>query len=291
AELERIHSHLLWLGVASYEAGFDTLLMYSWRDREIVMNILEAMTGNRVNYSTSIPGGVKLDVTPEHVAAVLKGLAPLEERCKHYLHVVTEDTSFLSRAKDIGTMSKEQADGLELMGPTGRASGVTRDVRVDSPYGSYPTFPAKLILDDAGDLAARFKVRMLETLDSIRMSREIVNNLPAGELSVKFPRRIPAGETVSRFEAPRGELFYFIKSNGTDMPERVKIRTPSLCNWIYVITKAPGAQMADVPPLLAGIDPCFSCNDRMVTLTNPSQSDRRILTWEAFRRLANGRGR
>jgi NADH-quinone oxidoreductase subunit D len=291
AELERIHSHLLWLGVASYEAGFETLLMYSWRDREIVMDILETMTGNRVNYSTSIPGGVKLDVTAEHAAAVLKGLAALEERCKHYLHVVTEDTSFLSRAQGIGTMSKAQADSLELMGPTGRASGVRRDVRVNAPYGSYPAFPANLIVDAAGDLAARFKVRMLETLDSIRMCREILNNLPAGELAVKFPRRIPAGETVSRFEAPRGELFYFIKSNGTDMPERVKIRTPSLCNWIYVITKAPGAQLADVPPLLAGIDPCFSCNDRMVTLVNPSHGDRRVLTWDAFRRLAKGRGR
>lgn len=291
AELERIHSHLLWLGVASYEAGFETLLMYSWRDREIVMDILETMTGNRVNYSTCIPGGVKFDLTAEHVAAVLKGLAPLEERCKHYLHVVTEDTSFLSRAQDIGTMSQEQADALELMGPTGRASGVARDVRVDAPYGSYPLFPARLIVDSAGDLAARFKVRMLETLDSIRICREIVNHLPAGELAVKFPRKIPAGETVSRFEAPRGELFYFIRSNGTDMPERVKIRTPSLCNWIYVITKAPGAQLADVPPLLAGIDPCFSCNDRLVTLDNPSQGDRRVLSWEAFRRLANGRRR
>jgi len=289
--LERIHSHLLWLGVAANEAGYETLLMYSWRDREVVMDILEALTGNRVNYSTNLPGGVKFDVTPEHVATILKGMGSLEERTKHYLHVVTEDLSFLARARNIGYMTKAQADALELVGPTARASGVTRDIRVDSPYGSYPQFPTKLIVDSAGDLAARFKVRMLETLESIRLCREIVNNLPAGEIAVKFPRRIPAGETVSRFEAPRGELFYFIKSNGTDMPERVKIRTPSLCNWIYVITKAPGAQLADVPPLLVGIDPCFSCSDRMVTLTNPSQSDRRTLPWEAFRRFANGRGR
>jgi NADH-quinone oxidoreductase subunit D len=141
-------------------------------------------------------------------------------------------------------------------------------------------------VDSAGDLAARFKVRMLETLESVRVIRTILDGLPEGGLAVKFPRKIPAGETISRFEAPRGELFYYIKSNGTDMPERVKIRTPSICNWIYVLTKAVGSQMADVPPLLAGIDPCFSCNDRMIVV-NRRGGDRRIWTQEDRRRQAS----
>ena len=100
-----------------------------------------------------------------------------------------------------------------------------------------------------------------------------------------MPRRIPAGEAISRFEAPRGELFYYVKSNGTDMPERVKIRTPSICNWISVIVKAVGSQLADVPPLLAGIDPCFSCNDRMITINRPGRGHQ-TLTWEDLRRQA-----
>jgi NADH-quinone oxidoreductase subunit D len=282
--LERIHSHFLWLGVAAYEAGFETLLMYSWRDREIVMNILEQMTGNRVNYSASVLGGVKFDVTAANAEAIRRGMEKIEERAKHYLHVVTTDTSFLARAQGVGVTSKEEADALGLLGPTLRAAGVTRDVRVDAPYGSYTQFPVTACV--AGDLAARFKVRMLETLESVRVVRAILDGLPEGDLTVKFPRKIPAGETISRFEAPRGELFYYIKSNGTDMPERVKIRTPSICNWIYVLKKAVGSQMADVPPLLAGIDPCFSCNDRMIVV-NRRGGDRRIWTRDELRRHAS----
>jgi len=284
--LERIHSHYLWLGVAAHEAGFETLLMYSWRDREVVMDILEQMTGNRVNYSASVLGGVKYDVTAAHAAAIRRGMDKIEERTKHYLHVVTADTSFLARAQGIGVTSKEEADALGLLGPTLRAAGVTRDVRVDAPYGSYKQFPVTATVDSAGDLAARFKVRMLEVLESVRVIRAILDGLPEGDLSVKFPRKIPAGEAISRFEAPRGELFYFIKSNGTDTPERVKIRTPSICNWIYVLKKAVGSQMADVPPLLAGIDPCFSCNDRMIVV-NRRGGDRRIWTREDPRRHAS----
>lgn len=284
--LERIHSHFLWLGVAAYEAGFETLLMYSWRDREIVMDILEQMTGNRVNYSASVLGGVKFDVTSANAEAIRRGLDKFEERAKHYLHVVTTDTSFLARAQGIGVTSKEEADALGLLGPTLRAAGVSRDVRVDAPYGSYTQFPVTASVDSAGDLAARFKVRLLETLESVRVIRAILDGLPEGDLTVKFPRRIPAGEAISRFEAPRGELFYYIKGNGTDKPERVKIRTPSICNWIYVLKKAVGSQMADVPPLLAGIDPCFSCNDRMIVV-NRRGGDRRIWTRENPRRPAS----
>jgi NADH-quinone oxidoreductase subunit D len=284
--LERIHSHFLWLGVAAYEAGFETLLMYSWRDREIVMDILEQMTGNRVNYSASVLGGVKFDVTSANAEAIRRGMEKIEERTKHYLHVVTTDTSFLARSRGIGVTSKDEADAMGLLGPTLRAAGVTRDVRVDAPYGGYKQFPVKAITDSAGDLAARFKVRMLETLESVRVIRTILDGLPEGDLTVKMPRRLPAGETISRFEAPRGELFYYIKSNGTDTPERVKIRTPSMCNWIYVLKKAIGSQMADVPPLLAGIDPCFSCNDRMIVF-NRRDGERRIWTRDDLRRHAS----
>jgi ech hydrogenase subunit E len=284
--LERIHSHLLWLGVASYEAGFDTLLMYSWRDREIVMDILEQLTGNRVNYSANVLGGVKFDVSPAAAQAMRRGMDKVEERVRHYLDVVTMDASFLGRSRGIGNTSKEEADAWELVGPTARAAGVTRDVRVDAPYGAYPQFPVKPSVDTVGDLAARFKVRMEETLESVRVVRAILDGLPEGELTAKMPRRIPAGETISRFEAPRGELMYYIKSNGTDKPERVKIRTPSLCNWIFVLKKAVGSQMADVPPLLAGIDPCFSCNDRTVVIRRPRQAPE-VMSWEALRRYAN----
>ncbi len=281
-ELERIHSHFLWLGVAAHEGGFDTLFMYSWRDRETVMDLLEGLSGNRVNYSSNVLGGVKFDVSAEQAGKIRKGMDFLEQRTKYYLDVVTTDVTFLGRTRGVGTMTKEQADTLGAVGPTARASGVARDVRIESPYAAYPQFPINLVLDDGGDLEARFVVRIKELFECYRVIRLILDNMPEGELTVRMPRRIPEGEVVSRGEAPRGELFYYIRSNGTDKPDRVKVRTPSLCNWGTITSVAVGHKLADMPMLLVGIDPCFSCNDRMITVKQPNSSE--TWSWEDLRR-------
>ena len=275
AGLERVHSHLLWLGVAAHEAGFDTLFMYSWRDRETVMNLLEQVTGNRVNYSANLLGGVKCDITLEQANAIKEGLNYLETRIRHYLEVVTTDAMFLNRTRNIGTITKEEAERFGLLGPTARASGLVRDVRVEAVYGSYKNFPVSAVTETNGDLEARCVVRLKELLVSCFAMRTILDNLPEGPLTARMPRKIPAGEAVARIEAPRGELFYFVKSNGGETPARVHVRTPSLCNWVSVLEKAVGRQLADVPMLLAGMDPCFSCNDRMVTVANNDQHE----TW------------
>ncbi|HEX7976258.1 MAG TPA: NADH dehydrogenase subunit, partial [Anaerolineales bacterium] len=138
--------------------------------------------------------------------------------------------------------------------------------RVEAPYGSYTHFPISVVTETAGDLEAKFIVRIKELLVSVAAIRGILDNLPEGDLTARMPRKIPAGETVSRVEAPRGELFYFVKSGGGEMPERVKVRTPSMCNFGSVINLVVGHQLADVPLILAGIDPCFSCNDRMIVV-------------------------
>jgi len=282
AELERIHSHLLWLGVAAHEAGFDTLFMYSWRDRETVMDILEALSGNRVNYSANLLGGVKFDIDQEQVDLILNGLIFLEERTHHYLEIVTSDAFFLQRTRGVGVMNRQQAEGLGAVGPTARASGVPRDIRVEAPYAAYPQFPVQLTVESNGDLEARFVVRIRELFECYRLIRQILAELPAGEIEARLPRRIKSGETISRVEAPRGELFYFIKSNGTDKPERIKVRTPTICNMSSVIKLAVGHQLADIPMILAGIDPCFSCNDRSVVL-NHNQANTEIWSWEQLR--------
>lgn len=270
AELERIHSHLLWLGVAAHEAGFDMLFMHSWRDREIVMNLLEGLTGNRVNYSANVLGGVKCDIDARQTDAILAGLEHLEDRTRHYLTVVTSDVMFLRRTRGIGVMTKDVAEKLGVVGPTARASGVARDVRLNAPYAAYDRYPVELITATAGDLEARFIVRVQELFETYRVIRAILADLPEGELTVRMPRRIKEGETISRVEAPRGELFYFIKSNGSDTAERVKVRTPTLPNMASVLTLAVGHQLADMPMILAGIDPCFSCNDRMIVVRDPA---------------------
>ena len=281
-ELERVHSHLLWLGVAAHEGGFDTLFMYSWRDRETVMDILENLSGNRVNYSANILGGVKYDLDQKQADEIRKGIDYLEERTKYYLNVVTTDETFLGRTRNIGTMSYDQAVALDAIGPTARASGLARDVRVDSPYAAYAVFPVNLVTETQCDLVGRFVVRIRELFESYRLIREIIEHMPGGELTTRVPRRIPEGEAISRVEAPRGELFYFLKSNGSDKPERVKVRTPSLCNWASVTHLAIGHNLADMPMMLAGIDPCFSCNDRSVTVRKGGESQ--VWSWEELRR-------
>jgi len=278
AELERVHSHLLWLGVAAHEAGFDTLFMYSWRDRETIMDVLEGLTGNRVNYSANVLGGVKFDVDDKQTDTIRRGIDFLEERTHHYLKVVTTDNSFVQRTRGVGTLPREQAEDIGVIGPMARASGIARDVRVDAPYAAYAQFPVNVVVETAGDLEARFVVRLKELFESYRLIREILEKMPTGDLTVRMPRKVKEGETISRVEAPRGEAFYFIKSGGGEKPERIKVRTPSLCNFTSILITAPGHQLADMPMLLAGIDPCFSCNDRMVVLNGKS-----VMTWEQLR--------
>ncbi len=288
AELERIHSHLLWLGVAAHEGGFDTLFMYSWRDRETVMDLLESISGNRVHYSTNLIGGVKFDISPQQADEIRRGMDYLEERTHFYMKVVTTDETFLARTRGVGTMTRQQAYAFDAVGPTARASGVEMDVRADAPYAAYPDFPIQVITDERGDLEARFVVRIKELYEAYRLVREILDKLPPGELTTRVPRKIPAGETISRVEAPRGELFYFIKSAGGEKPERLKIRTPSLCNWASVMQLAVGHKLADMPMMLAGIDPCFSCNDRAITIRSarPHQGEELQWTWDDLHRYA-----
>jgi ech hydrogenase subunit E len=282
AEMERVHSHLLWLGVAAHEAGFDTLFMYSWRDRETIMDLLEEISGNRVNYSVNLLGGVKYDIDAKGADSLRRGLDFLEKRTRHYLKIVMSDESFLRRTRGVGNITFEQANLLGTVGPTARASGVSRDLRVEAPYIAYTDFPVKTVLDTRCDLEARFIVRINELFESYRLIREILDKLPPGDLAAALPRRVPEGEVISRVEAPRGELFYFIKSSGGVKPDRVKVRTPSLCNWAAVLSVAVGHKLADIPMIMVGIDPCFSCNDRSITVRRRGGDE--CWTWEELRR-------
>ena len=183
-------------------------------------------------------------------------------------------------------MTKEEALRLGVVGPTARASGVERDIRVDAPYIAYHDFPVNLVTLPTGDLEARFLVRLDELLDSYRVIRDILNDMPEGELTVKrMPRKMKPGEVISRVEAPRGELFYFIRSTGGESPDRIKVRTPTLCNMGSVIKQAVGHNLADVPMILVGIDPCFSCNDRAVSIRESRRNGQeKVWSWADLRR-------
>lgn len=282
AELERIHSHLLWLGVAGHEIGFDTLLMYTWRDREIVMDLLATLTGNRVNYGINTIGGVRRDISTEQAKEVLKGTDKLEERTKYYIDIATKETTIIKRLSKVGMLSKEDALKLGAVGPTGRASGIDRDTRRDDPYAAYADLDFKVITDDHCDVYGRTLVRMGELMESYKMVRQILKNLPEGPIKIPAPRKIPAGEAVSRYEAPRGEDVHYIKSNGGEKPERVKVRAPTLANVQCVAKMLEDRQLADLPIVIAAIDPCFSCTDRLVAVKEKGFR-KKVMKWDELR--------
>ncbi len=152
------------------------------------------------------------------------------------------------------------------MGPTARASGVDRDARRDDPYLAYPDVSFKVVMDDHCDVYGRTVVRLGELMETYSILRQLVKKIPDGPIAVKAPRRIPEGEAVSRYEAPRGEDVHYVRGNGTEKPERVKVRAPTLANYSSVAKMLEDGYLADLPIVIAAIDPCFSCTDRMVAL-------------------------
>ena len=279
-ELERVHSHFLWLGVAGHEVGFDTLLMYTWRDRELVMDLLAGLTGNRVNYGMNTIGGVRRDVTKEQLRKIKETVDVLEERTMYYIKIATSEPTLINRLSGVGVLSREDTLSLDAVGPTARASGVSRDVRRDDPYAAYAELNFDVITDDHCDVYGRTIVRVKELLESFKIIREIVAKIPEGPIAVKAPRRIPAGEALSRYEAPRGEDMHYVKSNGSDKPERVKVRAPTLANVQAVKHMLKDRYLADLPIVIAAIDPCFSCTDRMVRLDRMDKGQSDVINWK-----------
>jgi NADH-quinone oxidoreductase subunit D len=285
-ELERIHSHLLWLGVAAHEIGFDTLFMYSWRDREVVMDILAMLTGNRVNYGINKIGGVRRDISEEQKEQILKAVDTLEERTKYYIDIVNSETTLIGRLKNVGKLSFDDAMRFQASGPVARASGVDRDVRRDDPYLAYGEIPFNVITDNHCDVLGRTIVRAKELIESYKIIRFALKNIPQGDLAVRTLRRIPAGEAFARYEAPRGEDVHYVKANGTDKPERVKLRAPTLANLASITHMLDGGYLADVPIVIAAIDPCFSCTDRSISIKHLDSGNENIMDWESLRKYS-----
>lgn len=264
AELERIHSHLLWAGIAAELIGIETLFMYTWKDREFVLDQLEIITGNRNHYAWNTIGGVRGDITENHIPQLLTTMEVVERRTEFYIDAFLRNRTIRARLIGTGALTKEDARRFCTVGPTARGSGHAVDVRKDDPHLAYDKVEFEEIVLDEGDNMARAKVRLLELLESVKIVRQSVKaikNLPEGDLTVPVPE-IPPGESVGRYEAPRGEVFHYVKSNGTYYPERVKIRAPTYANIQALPSMLIGGTLADVPITLGSIDPCFCCTDR-----------------------------
>ena len=288
-ELERIHSHMLWLGVAGHEVGFETLFMYAWRDREVIQDILEMISGNRGHYGIVSLGGVRNDLTPEMIEKAREGLGILRDRAEHYADIATTEATFLKRVRDVGAVTAERCRTLGALGPTARASGVDYDVRAYFPYLHYDKMPWEVRTSELCDVLGRTIVRVLEVIDAANICLETLNTLPEGPVQAKFPRKVPEGEAVGRIEAQRGELIYYVRSDGSDTPERVKIRTPTLANLPISVEMVRGGYIADIPIAFMSIDPCFSCTDRMVVIEDAEGGESRQMTWAELTRLSRER--
>ncbi|MFX1475042.1 MAG: nickel-dependent hydrogenase large subunit [Promethearchaeota archaeon] len=279
-ELNRIHSHILWLGVAGHEIGWDTLFHYSWRDREQCMDVIEEVTGNRVNYANNVIGGVRHDIPKDWHASIAKRMQAIQDRMEHYLKLILKEQTVLDRCLGVGILKPHIAKKLSATGPTIRASGIPWDVRETEPRTPYIGAPWKVQTSDLCDVAGRVIVRIQETIDSCQSIRHWLTKMPRGDIKVRAPRRVPEGQAISRFEAPRGEVVHFIVSDGTDHPYRHKARAPTLGNFLSVPTILIGGHIADVPISLASIDPCMSCTDRVILTDHRGRSE--AISWEKF---------
>jgi len=267
-ELSRIHSHLLWLGVAAFEIGFQTMFMYTWRDREHVMDMLETITGNRITTEYSQIGGVRRDISPETADKLLKVMNVVEERTKYYIKVALTERTIAKRTQGVGYLSPEEAKSTCSVGPVLRASGVNFDVRVSDPYIAHDEVPFNVITHDTCDVFGRIVVRAKELLECTNMIRYAIQHLPEGPFRVKLSFKPNAGEALTRVEAPRGELLHYTLSDGALKPYRYKVRTPTLANLgaLRAMLTSKGryiVNIADVPISYGSIDPCICCTARV----------------------------
>jgi NADH-quinone oxidoreductase subunit D len=226
------------------------------------MDLIELTSGNRVYSSLMTVGGVRRDLKETDFPKIKTTLSDLRKKIPFYKQTYQTNSSIRLRMQNVGTLSREDALKLCVVGPVARGSGVDIDVRKDEPYEAYGEIPFNEITYTEGDSWARMNVRMDEIEESIKIIEYALDHLPSGPYRIKAPRVVPVGEAVNRVEAPRGELFYYVKSNGTAMPERVKVRTPTFANIPAFLKTAIGENLADVPPNFVSLDPCFSCTDR-----------------------------
>lgn len=263
AELERLHSHFLWLGLAAHVIGFDSVFMFAFNAREKVMDVLEALSGNRVNYAMNIIGGARRDIDDGQKAAILDMLKGLQKANNSLKKIFVKDRTIALRTKGVGIIRKEDAVKLGIVGPHMRASGIDYDIRKNDSYSSYDDFDFKVIVHPDGDVFSRVVVRVLENDESIKIIRQALDKLPDGpiNLGVKIPK-VPAGEFVSRVEAPRGQLIYHLVTDGGLNNYRVSIHVPTFRNAASVPHMLKGSTVADSSLIVACIDPCFSCLDR-----------------------------
>jgi Ni,Fe-hydrogenase III large subunit/Ni,Fe-hydrogenase III component G len=266
-ELERLHSHLLWVGLACHIVGFDTLFMQSFRIREPIMWIAERISGNRKTYAICLIGGVRRDITHEIKAELRVVLDKLESEWRPVVDAVSKDRNIQKRTCGIGVANKLLVKSAGLVGPVARAAGVEIDCRRDHPYAAYDRVEFEVITTQSADVWGRLVVRMNEVFESIKIIRQCLDKMEDGPLQLEIKDELPVGRMgLSSVEAPRGESHHFVITGENNRPRRWRVRAPTYQNLQGIPMMIKDQQIADMTISLGSIDPCFSCTDRLETI-------------------------
>ncbi|MFB3904727.1 MAG: NADH-quinone oxidoreductase subunit C [Acidobacteriota bacterium] len=263
-ELERLHSHLLWVGLANHILGFDTLFMQSFRMREPIMWLCERITGNRKTYGLCVIGGVRWDITPELAGDISRVLDQLEKEWIAAAKAVQGDRNLQKRTRGVGIADRALVKDMGLLGPIARAAGVAQDCRRDFPYAAYDDLEFNVITQSGADVWSRVLVRVLEVFESVRIIRQCLEKMPGGPIQLKLDDELPPGRIgLSSVEAPRGESHHFVVTGEENRPRRWRVRAPTYQNLQGIPAMIRDQQLADMTISLGSIDPCFSCTDRL----------------------------
>lgn len=288
-ELERLHSHLLWVGLACHIVGFDTLFMQAFRIREPVMWIAEKLTGNRKTYGLCVVGGVRWDITPELKAELSRVLDKLESEWLPVVGAVSRDKNIQKRTRGVGVADKHVVKNAGAVGPVARAAGVDIDCRRDHPYAAYGRVQFNVITAEGCDVWSRVLVRMKEVFESIAIIRQCLEKMEPGPLQLELRDELPVGRIgLSSVEAPRGESHHFLVTGENNRPRRWRVRAPTYQNLQAVPAMIRDQQIADMTISLGSIDPCFSCTDRLETVQLRS-GDTKIWSQKELLALSQGR--
>ncbi|MFN8523397.1 MAG: NADH dehydrogenase (quinone) subunit D [Chloroflexota bacterium] len=289
AELSRINSHLVWTGTGALDLGASSVFLYAFREREQILDLFEWLTGARMMTSFIRPGGLADDFEPEWLDAVGKFLDQLPARVDEYEALLTDNPLFKERMIGIGYLPPDVAISMGVSGPLLRASGVAHDLRKSNPYCGYETYKFDAIVGENGDCYDRYKVRIAEVRESIKICQQALARIPGGPVKTSNrkvappPReelgksmealihhfklftegiRPPAGEAYVPIESPRGELGFYVVSDGSGQPYRVHERAPSFNNLQSISVMAEGALVADLIAIIASVDPIMGEVDR-----------------------------
>ena len=260
-EIKRVASHMFNLAIQAHIIGFKSLFMHVMEVREIMQDLKETVYGNRMNLAANCIGGVKYDVNAELLDYVRKTIDKVEPMAEEIREIYATNHLVLTRTNGLGLLPKEDAIALGVVGPVARGSDVHVDVRKDSPYAAYPDLTFNSIFETGCCVHSRAMVRLHELFESFSLIRQCVERVPDGPCVAEW-NKMGTAEATARTEAPRGEVFYYIRTDGTDIPARLKWRVPSYMNWKALGVMMRDCKVADVALILNSIDPCVSCTER-----------------------------